>query len=141
MNQIFFHTQPQELLPVGIKFDTISNIDYYNDQTIDRILIQDLLDYVPVESANQVLKIIKNKLAPNGRLEIQATDIRQLCMAVTYGDIDLVLAKNILYGHKKNIYSIYDMESMVKNLGLEIETKQFINIFEYHIVCVNKQPQ
>lgn len=134
-DKIYFHIDNQDFLPVGIKFDKIHNIDNYTNNSIEHIFIQDLLDYYADSDSNNILLGLKDKLITNGLITIQSTDIKQLCVAVAFGDISIDIAKNILYPNKKSIKSIYDINNLLINNGFEIEIKKYINIFEYYIVA------
>lgn len=133
--KIYFHIDNQDFLPVGVKFEPINNIDKYNNNTIEYVIIQDLMDYYPKDDAMVLISAIKDKLVVGGLLSIQSIDLKQLCIAVTFNEINTDLVKDILYPNKKSIRSINDIQILLKNLGFEIETKKFINIFEYYILA------
>lgn len=133
--KIYFHIDNQDFLPVGVRFEKINNIDKYDNETLEYILIQDLLDYYHKDDANTLLSVIKDKLKNNGLLSIQSLDIKQLCIAATFDEISVDFIKDILYPNKKSIRTINDTVNLLQNIGFKIEIKKFINIFEYYILA------
>lgn len=134
-DKIYFHIDNQEFLPVGVKFEKINNIDNYDNDSLEYILIQDLLDYYQKDDASILISTLKDKLKSGGNLSVQSVDIKQLCIAVTFDEISQDFVKDILYPNKKSIRSINDMQTILKNSGFEIEIKKYINIFEYYILA------
>lgn len=131
---LFYNTDIQNI-PNGIKYENISTIDNYNSNSIDSIIINDLIDYYDYGMEYELLKLVCDKLANKGTIEIQAPDVNELCIAVASAKIDNNLAKSILYNNKRSIHTIYDVEKMILNLDLQIVQKRYINIFEYYILA------
>jgi hypothetical protein len=137
--KIFLHFEEQDLTPVDLKFESITNIDSHNDNSFEEISIQDLLDYIPADAVSLTLEKIVNKLAPEGKLHIQGTDLKQIGIAIAFNKADQRLIKSILYPHKKSIATLSNMVELIKSLDLIIEVKKYINVFEYY-VCAKKKP-
>lgn len=136
MNEkIYFHIDNQDFLPVGVKFEKINNIDKYENGILEYVLIQDLLDYYNKDDANVLLSVIKDKLKSGGLLSVQSLDLKQLCIAATFDEISIDFIKNMLYPNKKSIRIMNDIINLLQNMGFEIETKKYINIFEYYILA------
>lgn len=133
--KIFLYVNEIKNIPVGIKYENISNIDNYNNNSIDHIIINDLLNYYEANINSEVLKLIRTKIAPDGIIEIQAPDINELCIAVASSNIDSNIVKSILYSNKKSIHTIYDICDMLNALGFKINQKKYVNIFEYYILA------
>lgn len=136
--KLFIHIDEQELTPINLDFDSISNIDKYDDDSISEISIQDLCDYVPEDQISQTLEKIVKKLQPNGVLHIQGTDLKQLGIAIAFNKVELRLIRNILYPSKKSIGTLGVMIELLKSLDMIIDNKKFINVFEYYI-CAKKK--
>lgn len=128
---IFFHNQQQELMPVGAKFDHTSNISTYVDLSISSIIIQDLLDYY---TDSNIIGELYPKLVVGGTLEIQSIDLKQMGIAVAFGDLRLEMARFLLYPHKKNIYTMKAMIDIITPYGFEVEVKKYVNSFEYYVL-------
>lgn len=135
---IFFHLTKQDLLPVGVKYDNISNIDKYEDNSIENILLQDLLDFYIEEETKDILNKICSKLAPDGKIIIQSIDAKLLSIAVAFGDINIGLMKQVLYPYKRSIHTMEEILSLSDSIDLKPELKRYINIFEYYIVLNKK---
>lgn len=130
---IFFHSQQQELMPVNAKFDNISNLSRYQDNSIGKIIVQDLFDYLLVEDIHNLLPVIYKKLRPLGSLEIQSVDLKQLSLGVAFNDIRISLAQYLLYPHKKSIHTLPELIGMLGSFV--IDSKKYVNIFEYYILA------
>lgn len=131
--KLFVHLLKPEYIPVGMEFVGIQDIDSIDDNSCVEIVINDLLDYVSYNDANNILDSLIKKLCTNGSLVIQSVDLYQLSCAITFEDIDLDTCKMILYQNKKAIYTMYDIQSEISNRNLDLVEKKYINIFEYYI--------
>jgi predicted SAM-dependent methyltransferase len=139
MNEfIFLHIQKPHSLPVGVVYDNVINIDNYQNNTIENIIITDLLDYYVGDESLKVLRLIYEKIANEGSIQIQAPDIKQLAVALLSEELSQNDVRDVLYPSKKNIHSIYDIENMAKQIGAKIANKKYINVFEYYIVIQKK---
>lgn len=139
MNEfIFLHVKKPHSLPVGVVYDNIINIDNYQNDTIENIMITDLLDYYVNDESVGVLQLIHQKLKAGGSIQIQAPDIKQLAVAILSEELSQNDVQDVLYPAKKSIHSIYDIENMAKDIGATIINKKYINIFEYYIVIQKK---
>lgn len=132
-NSVYFHIENNNFIPVGLKFDHIMNIDSYEDAVLDEVYVQDLLDFYDDKNCLSLLSLIIKKLNVGGMIFIQSVDIKQLGIAITFGEVDHTTVKNILYPNKKSIHDINEMINMLQSHGMQIETKKYTNIFEYHI--------
>jgi hypothetical protein len=137
MNEtIFFHISDPGLTPNGSKFDNISNILSYEDDSIEHILLQDLLNYYTEHEVNITLELIKQKLKPSGSVEIQAVDIKRLGIAIAFEEIPLNFVKQLLYPNKKSIFTMYDIITMLEKLNFKINIKKYTNSIEYYISAI-----
>lgn len=139
-DKILFSIYPQHNLPQGMKYEDITNIDNYQDNSINSIVINDLLDYYSYNTDYDLLSLIKAKLIVGGSIEIQAPDIEELCIASANLKIGIDTIQSILYGdNKKSIHTIYDIINMLTKLGLQIIEKKYINIFEYYLLATKNE--
>lgn len=122
-------------LPANIIYQNINDLDNIDIENYKHIIIQDLLDFYPETSVTQVLLSIYNKMSLDSKIEIQGIDLKQLCVAVASEDVDETLAKNILFS-RKNTNTIYDIQTYLKEVGFKIDTRKYINIFEYNITGI-----
>lgn len=136
--KIFLHIEEQELTPIDLKFEPISNIDSYEDNYFEEISIQDLLDYVVADNVSVTLEKIVSKLAPGGIIHIQGCDLKQIGVAIAFNKADQRLIKNVLYPNKKSIATMSNILELIKSLDLIIESKKYINIFEYYVRAKKK---
>lgn len=135
IKNMFFHISDQELMPVGVMFDNINNISNYDDDSIESILIQDLLDYYTDGSEKEILEKLIKKLKVGGIIEIQGVDIKKLGIGIAFNDINEKFTKNILYPYKKSIHSINEIEELLMSLDLSIENKKYVNAIEYFFIA------
>lgn len=132
---ILFHIEKPNSLPIGINFEDIQNIDSYENESIDHILIHDLLDFYTDQHIETLIDLIKNKIKSDGLLTIQSADIKQLGKSIAFDEIDIDLVKQILYPSKKSVHTMYEIEKILKTLNMTIVNKKYINLFEYYIVA------
>lgn len=134
--KIFFYIDQPSSVPVNVLYNNISNIDNYEDNSIDHIMINDLLDFYTIEISPKILNLLYQKLKTSGLLEIQGLDLKELSLAMAKNAIEPQEAQALLYrNNRKCMHSIYDIESMLKNIGLDILQKKYINMFEYYILA------
>lgn len=136
--KIFLHIAEQELTPIDVKFESIENIDSHENNFFEEISIQDLLDYIPSDNVSEILEKIVSKLAPNGIIHIQGCDLKQIGIAIAFNKVDQKLIKNVLYPAKKSIATLTNIVDLVKSLDLIVESKKYINIFEYYVRAKKK---
>lgn len=136
MNTVFFHIAKQDFYPVGTSYEHIDNISKYDDNSIDHIIIQDLLDFYPEEEVETVLKEVVSKLKPEGKLDIQSIDIKMLGVGIAFNDVTIDLTKQILYPFKRSIHTMSEISDLCKKHNLSIDIKKYINIFEYYISSI-----
>lgn len=135
--KIFLHFIKPEFLPVGFVYQNIQNIDQLHDNQYEEIMINDSLDYVEYSESTNILDILRNKLQSNGAIIIQSTDLVSLANAISFNDLDNQTAKLVLYAnHKKNIFTMNEIEIELKNRGFDVVEKKYINIFEYYIKAI-----
>jgi hypothetical protein len=137
--KIYLHIIKPEYIPVGSVYKEATNLDNLVDNFYDEIMINDLLDYMNYNEAMSLLDILKQKLANQGSIIIQSVDLKHLASSIVFSDLDIDIAKNILYNHKKTIYILKNIESELKNRKLNILAKKYINIFEYYIEAVKNE--
>lgn len=135
-NQILLlYNNPIQGLPSNIIYEHIDNINNINLVNYKHIILQDLLDFLSIDEINSLLKTIYEKIQQDSKIEIQSLEFKQLCIAVANEDINENIAKNILYS-RKTVNSIYEIENYIKLNGFKIDTKKYINIFEYNITGI-----
>lgn len=131
--KILFHIIKPDMLPVGIKYEALMDIDKFEKDSISYILLQDLFDYLSHDKILPLLELCMTKLTPNGTISIQATDLKQLASSITFNEIDTNIAKKILYTNKQSIHTMSDIIKLMNVAGYNIINKKYINIFEYYI--------
>lgn len=136
MSTIFLHVVKPDMLPVDSVYVNTTDIAQYENNSIDNIIVQDLFDYLLDTEITDLLQVIHSKLSPNGKLHIQATDLKQLSIAIAFNDIDAKLAQKILYPYKKSISLLSDITQILNNNGFTIEVSYYTNLFEYYLVCI-----
>ena len=132
-NSILFHVSEQELMPTNSTYCHVSDIDTHKDESIDEIVYQDLCDHFIAEDVPAILKKAYEKLAPNGSLHIQGSDLRQIGIAIAFNMISEDIIKSVLYPNKKSIHNMSEILAILKDIGFRISVKKYINVFEYYI--------
>jgi hypothetical protein len=133
--KIFFHVTDQELAPSDITYDNIVNIDNYQDNSIQEVVIQNMCDYLKRIDVPLAIQKIFQKISQGGRLYVQGSDLKQLCVAMCFSMIEDSIVENILYPDKQSIHNMSDILNYLRATGFKIEQKKYINIVEYSIVA------
>lgn len=134
-NAVFFHVLQQDLTPAGVKYDHVKNIAQYPDQSLDTILIQDLLDYIPENETYDIIKSILSKLKEGGELHVQGTDIKKLGIAIAFDKLPSEEFRKTLYPGKNCIYTMPEVIQILVAVGLNVTIKKYINVVEYYLVA------
>lgn len=131
---IFFHIDKPDMLPVGVKYENLKELDGHNDNSLESIMLQDVLDYVGYDNIIALLELCFKKNTSNGTISIQGVDLHKISSAITFKEIDDDIAKKILYrNYKRSIHNRNDIVSILKSIGYIIDEQKYINIFEYYI--------
>jgi len=133
---VFFHVTEQELRPSESSYENISKINEYKDNSLESIILQDTCDYLIREDVPVLIKKICGKLISGGKLYIQGSDFKQLCVAVTFDMMPETTIMKVLYPDKKSIHNMGEILKYLKDNDMSIVLKKYINIFEYYIEAV-----
>lgn len=132
---IFLYHNPIQGLPANILYQDINQLEDIDLAEYKHIILQDLLDFYPDTDIISVLSTLFNKMLTGSKLEIQGVDLKQLCVAIANDDVDENLGKSIIYS-RKTINNIYDIQNYLLECGFTIDTRKYINIFEYNITAI-----
>lgn len=115
-----------------------NDIQSVPESSAESIYIHDLLDYVDETSVGKTIRILKSKLANNGKLYIQGTDIKSASASLLYGQINIKIFKSMVYGiGKKSTYTISDIREILNDIdGIKILSIDYINASQYYIECL-----
>lgn len=133
--QIFFHVTDQELSPSDSLYDNIVNIDNYEDNSIQEVTIQNMCDYLKAVDVPLAIQKIFQKVAIGGKLYVQGSDLKQLCVASCFNMLEDTIIKDILYPDKQSIHHMSEMLEYLTGAGFKIQQKKYINIVEYFIMA------
>jgi len=132
--KIFLHFIKPDFLPIESEFVNINEIDKLDNEGCDLIYMSDVLDYISYNEATSLLDHVFSKLSASGEIIIQSVDLYHLASAIVFDNIDIETSKLILYGNnKKNIFTIYDIQTELANRKIDIVEQKYVNIFEYYI--------
>lgn len=135
---IFFHVTEQELQPSNSSYEHIDNLNNYESESLESVILQDTCDYFIAEDVPVLLSKICSKIKKNGVLYIQSLDLKQLCIAVTFDMMQTETIKKIIYPDKKSIHNMGDILQYLKDQDMKITIKKYINIFEYYIEAIKQ---
>jgi len=94
-----------------------------------------MCDYLKEMDVPLAIQKIFQKISPGGRIYVQGSDLKQLCVALCFNMLDESMVKNILYPDKQSIHNMADVLSYLRGAGFKIEQKKYINIVEYSIIA------
>jgi hypothetical protein len=137
-NTIFFHVTNQELIPVDSKYENITNIDNYADESIEKVIIQDMCDFLKQSDVPIAMQKIFQKISPNGSLTMQGVDIKQLSNAVCFSHVSIEDCQDIIFNSKQSMHTMSQMIEYLKEIGFIIGTKKYINLVQYYILAIKE---
>lgn len=134
-NVLYIHHHKPDDLPVGVSYESLDNFLSADNNTIEEIMITDLLDYYLEPVVPKVLKEIINKMQSSSKLHIQSVDINLISTSLASGDIEDSAIKSILYPYRRSIHTMQDIEKLLLENKCIILNKKYINMFEYFILA------
>ncbi len=116
----------------NIYFQDVKEIE---ENSVDNIYLHDCLDFVIIDQHSELLQVIFNKLKPNGMLHIQAPDLKQLAIAMTFDKIKIEIAQLILYKSRLFLHTANNIKDILEHNNYIIMTQKYVNVFEYLFIC------
>ena len=134
MNNISLYHKEQIDLPnsKNVYFQDIKEIE---DNSVDNIYLHDCLDFVIVDQHSEMLQILFAKLKPQGLLHIQAPDLKQLAIAITFDKIKINIAQLILYKSRLFLHTSQNIKDILEHNNYIVMKQKYVNIFEYLFIC------
>lgn len=136
MNNIYIYSVANKIDIPDVESISIDTIDSIEANSIEILYLQDLLDTLSPSDQAIFFSTVKPKLKPNAIVYIQAPDLKKIGIAIAFDKIDTQLAQMILYKDKLFIHNRHDIKNIMENNGFKIISQKYINMFEYHIVCI-----
>lgn len=112
-------------------------LDYRNLDSVvqtnecTEIYAPSILNYIHNAELDSIIKHYVSKLRHGGKLIIGGSDIRDIAKKIIKEEISLEDANKLLYGiapfvwiTKRGAYTMYDISSMLKTMGLKIITQK-----------------
>ena len=134
MNNISLYHKEQIDVPnsKNVYFQDIKEIE---DNSVDNIYLHDCLDFVIVDQHSEMLQILFAKLKPQGLLHIQAPDLKQLAIAITFDKIKIDIAQLILYKSRLFLHTSQNIKDILEHNNYIVMKQKYVNIFEYLFIC------
>ena len=82
-----------------------------------------------------MLQILFAKLKPQGLLHIQAPDLKQLAIAITFDKIKIDIAQLILYKSRLFLHTSQNIKDILEHNNYIVMKQKYVNIFEYLFIC------
>jgi len=137
--KIFLHYLEPQVKIHGFEFVHIDKLDKIKNNSIEEIVIQDLLEYHNDADNTGIINKLCAKLSVGGKIHIQGLDSKALCYGVTYAQIDTNTFRALVYGRgKNNMYNVSQIKNLIAsefNTILSINKIKFINGIQYYIEC------
>jgi len=89
------------------------------------IMASDMLNAIPVEHVEGLVKFLRSKMRINGRLVIGGLDIRLLARNIVRGAVDTGMANNIIYG-SRSCLDFNTTKNLLRSCGLTIDTSRIL---------------
>ena len=111
------------------------NVREIEENSVDNIYLHDCLDFIVIDQHSELLQVMFNKLKPNGMLHIQAPDLKQLAIAMTFDKIKIEIAQLLLYKNRLFLHTANNIKDMLEYNDYIIMTQKYVNVFEYLFIC------
>lgn len=112
----------------------------YDTGEVDNIWLDDIIDYIPVNEAEDFVRKIVSLLKRGGSLIVSGTDLYEVCKSMTSYNISVSDANKLLYAGelgkiKKLSFTTPAASNLVESLGLKVITKR-ISDYKYTIEAI-----
>lgn len=118
-----------------------SNIDnlsiYVDDGEATEIIALDLIDFIPLQEKESVMKHWLSKLAIGGTITIGGTDLYQVAKAFALNQLKLGETAAFLYGDnlsRSGLITCAQMKKILEDSGLKVLEAR-LNNFSYHVIA------
>jgi hypothetical protein len=137
----YIHINKPQIEVNDFEFYEISKLNKLKDNSISEVLIYDLLEYINYVDIYEIFKTITEKVVVDGKIHIQGTDLKSLCLAVLDSQIDSNIFRSILFGlNKKNIMSLNDTRKLIDSFSnITVNKIKFLNGVQYYIECLKNE--
>ena len=135
MSNIYLHKTNDTLDIPDTNSIHINRIDELENNSVENMYIQDLLDYTLPSEQPALLEKIAEKLNNKGLLYIQAPDIKQLAIALTFDKVNIELAQMLTYKERVFMHSAQNIIDLLSVANYKLITQKYINIFEYYFTA------
>lgn len=135
MKDILIHISEPQLMPGDTEFIKIDDIQNYDDESFENILIQDLLDYFTYDNIQKQLDTIVSKLKTGGSIIVQSIDLKHIGTAIAFDEIDINSVRNALYPYRQSIHNMSHIVEYLAASGCNIIIKKYINNIEYFVLA------
>lgn len=122
-----------------------SNIDnlsiYVDDGEAKEIIALDLIDFVPIQEKENIVRHWLSKLALGGTITIGGNDLWQITKAFTFNQLELTQAAELLYGSqlaRSGLVTCSQMRKILEGGGLKIIESRLSN-FSYYVIAERTQ--
>ena len=134
IHKYFVYHSEMSLVPSDwqyINYTKISKI-----KKAKEIFVFDLLDFIDTMQQKSLLEDIKNCLASDGTIHIQAADIHSISSAILNNQIDIDTYNNLIFSSSRTrINSMGRMITLLKEAGFSILEAKFVNGVQYSLKC------
>ena len=118
----------------GFEYCSISKFSKFKSPNIDELFVADLIDNVPANQKDQLVKDIKSKLKTNGILYVQSLDRYASAASILNKQIDNNFLNTLLFANnRKTLSCMSEIVQLLNKHGFIIEQSKFINGIQYFI--------
>jgi hypothetical protein len=114
---------------------------YVDDGEAKEIIALDLIDYVPIQEKENIVRHWLSKLALGGTITIGGNDLGQITKAFAYNQLELSQAAELLYGNqlaRSGLVTCAQMRKILEGGGLKIIESRLSN-FSYYVKAERSQ--
>lgn len=101
----------------------------------EEIIVQDVLERIPLQNIGEYVKLLVSKLRHKGKLHISGVDADEVTKAYNNGEISINQLNSFLFGQKQHawdfsqsVVNLFEVVNVLKSLGMKIIHKRLANL-------------
>lgn len=100
------------------------------------LILNNVLEYLPLMDAGRVFKICTENLPGGGRLYIAGNDCSEMARYLHIGGMNIQVYNELTFGGRQSAFSLITLKGMMEQVGLKVMTATFggIGNCEYYII-------
>jgi len=110
----------------------LKHMPQISDASIDKLVLNDILDFVSWQDRLKVIKMAVSKLAYGGIIEIRGLDLLDMSRGIFTMDVSIVEAQSILFQQRESSDTIINIVQTLSSVDLTI-LRTMLEDYTYYV--------